>query len=121
MGDQSRSPEGFYDQSPYQTVPNMPSSQTHPPTSDCWNSPDLADSWSATDLRTNINGPNFRGSLPPPQQASPGIMDGIASGPIDVKPAIQAAALAGYSGKVLSCQTGHINNQSPISTSRYMC
>lgn len=78
-------PESFFDQQPYQLVPNIkpevPWSQQE--YSSC------SRSWSPTDLRTNISRMGYQNHHGGPDM---GLQEN--------KPMIQAAALAGYSGKI---------------------
>lgn len=88
-------PEGFFD-TPYQTVPCRPElrrQMSGPP--ECWGGPDMNDSWGG-----HPGGLGFRGIPPPHPQRSPSTVSdpGSSGPPLDIKPAIQAAALAGYSG-----------------------
>ncbi|KAL5020248.1 hypothetical protein ScPMuIL_003140 [Solemya velum] len=89
MPSENHSPEQFYDQQPYQTVPSI--KQECPWSSqDYGGTQDLGDSWPSNDLRSSLSSPVYRGL-----HGIPGDL-GV-NGP-DGKPMIQAAALAGYSG-----------------------
>jgi hypothetical protein len=85
-------PDSFYGEAPFppQTVPQMQQ--------DCWRTqPDLGDSWGNADLQAG-----FRGLGHPPQgHPAMGIVRPDSAGghsTPEIKPGIQAAALAGYSG-----------------------
>lgn len=92
MGDPRSQPEGYFD-SPYQTVPCRPElrrQMSSPP--DCWTSPEISESWPLA------GGMGYRGMPQPPQHSPSAVSDASSGPPLDIKPAIQAAALAGYSG-----------------------
>lgn len=95
----SGQPEAYYGEPPYHTVPQVPppSVSTHRSSIDSWTEPDLADGWTTPDLQSRVHqSPSYCGL----QQAAS--RTDCASATIDIKPAIQAATLAGYSGKSLS-------------------
>jgi len=93
----SGNPDGYFD-SPYQTVPNMPNPASRQ--RDCWGSQDLGESWPPHDMRHSMNGGGqpFGGM----HHSMGNVLDQCNGNTphIDVKPAIQAAALAGYSGNL---------------------
>jgi len=70
---------------------------THRSSIDSWTEPELADGWSTSDLSSRVRQSPSGGSYCSLQQAAS--RTDCANGTIDIKPAIQAATLAGYSGK----------------------
>ncbi|KAK2191620.1 hypothetical protein NP493_50g05001 [Ridgeia piscesae] len=91
-------PESYYGEPPYHTVPQVPppSVSTHRSSIDSWTEPELADGWSTSDLSSRVRQSPSGGSYCSLQQAAS--RTDCANGTIDIKPAIQAATLAGYSG-----------------------
>ena len=90
----------YYSEPPYHTVPQVApqSVSAHRSSIDSWTDPDMtSDGWSSSDLLSHVRQSPSGGTYCSLQQA--GNRNELPSGTIDIKPTIQAATLAGYSGE----------------------